>query len=287
MSSSASNGNGKKADGKKADTPQWVSLAAGSTAGAVEAAATYPFEFAKTRVQLSGGKLPRNPFQVVGDVYKQEGFRALYKGCSTLVVGSIFKDGIRFLSFDSIRNAFKDRESDTLTPARSLLAGMAAGVVASFTAVTPTERLKTALIDDAARTSMGQPATFRSPYDAVITLIRRDGFVQGLYRGWEGTTLKQAGATAARLGSYNIIKDAEKGFGIQQSTPITFLNGAAAGTITVYTTQPFDTLKTRGQSAKGASVVDAFQSIIKTSGVRGFWRGSVMRLSRVVWSGGM
>ena len=48
--------------------------------------AQYPFEFAKTRVQLSDGKLPRNPYSIVGDVYRSEGFRALYKGCSTLVL---------------------------------------------------------------------------------------------------------------------------------------------------------------------------------------------------------
>ena len=238
-------------------------------------------------MQLSSGSQPRNPFSVVGKIYQNEGYRALYKGCSTLVVGSVFKDGIRFLSFDSIRNAFKDPETDTLTPVRSLLAGMTAGVVASFTAVTPTERLKTALIDDAARVHAGTPAQFRDPLHALITLIRRDGFVHGLYRGWEGTTLKQAGATAARLGSYNIIKDSEKKLGFEQNAAVTFANGAMAGTITVYTTQPFDTLKTRGQSAKGTTVREAFSTIVKENGVRGFWRGSVMRLSRVVWSGGI
>ena len=91
----------------------------------------------------------------------------------------------------------------------------------------------------------------------------------------------------SRLGSYNIIKDTERGFGIAQSTPVTFANGAMAGTITVYTTQPFDTVKTRGQSAKGMSVSEAVRGIWEMDGVRGFWRGSVMRLSRVVWSGGM
>ena len=201
--------------------------------------------------------------------------------------GSVFKDGIRFLSFDSIRNTFKDAETDTLSPIRSLLAGMSAGVVASFTAVTPTERLKTALIDDAARVSLGEPATFRSPLHALTTLLKRDGFFHGLYRGWEGTTLKQAGATAARLGSYNIIKDMETRSGLRQSSLVTFVNGAIAGTITVYSTQPFDTLKTRGQSAKGIGVRKAFRSIVAKDGIRGFWRGSVMRLSRVVWSGGM
>ena len=51
----------------------------------------YPFEFAKTRVQLrneTGGSAPRNPFVVVQQVVKKEGARALYKGCSSLIAVS-------------------------------------------------------------------------------------------------------------------------------------------------------------------------------------------------------
>ena len=51
---------------------------------------TYPFEFAKTRVQLYGHEGVRNPFAVVARVARQEGFTALYKGCSTMVVVCCF-----------------------------------------------------------------------------------------------------------------------------------------------------------------------------------------------------
>lgn len=55
----------------------------------------YPFEFAKTRVQLrnqSGAVSPKNPFLVVGQVFRNEGVRALYKGCSTLVVVRVISE---------------------------------------------------------------------------------------------------------------------------------------------------------------------------------------------------
>ena len=70
-----------------------VSLIAGGAAGGIEAAATYPFEFAKTRVQLgidAGAQGPRNPFVVVSNVVRNEGLRALYKGCSSLIVVRAF-----------------------------------------------------------------------------------------------------------------------------------------------------------------------------------------------------
>ncbi|KAI6817745.1 hypothetical protein KC332_g4563 [Hortaea werneckii] len=267
-----------------AATPPIVSLGAGGIAGAIEAAATYPFEFAKTRVQLrerKGVATPKNPFRVVGQVYSQEGIRALYKGCSTLVIGSIGKDGVRFLSFDMIKNYFKDPETGTLTPLRNLSAGMMSGVVASITCVTPTERIKTALIDDARN-----ERRYRSMMHCVRVVFKEEGML-GLYRGFAGTTLKQAGATAFRMGTYNILKDYERSRNISQSTLTNFANGSVAGIVTTFATQPFDTIKTRCQSSRGASTVEAFKSVVADYGVRGFWKGTTMRLGRTVFSGGI
>ncbi|KAI9687872.1 MAG: hypothetical protein M1822_001953 [Bathelium mastoideum] len=266
-------------------TPPVVSLIAGGVAGGVEAAATYPFEFAKTRAQLRqerGIPTPRNPFLVVAQTFRREGAAALYKGCSSLIVGSIAKDAVRFLSFDTIKHAFADPETGTLSPIRNLLAGMAAGVFASLTAVTPTERIKTALIDDA-RTER----RFRGPFHAAAVIWKEHG-LGGIYRGFAGTTLKQAGATAFRMGTYNILKDYEKRHNIPQDGATTnFVNGAIAGTVTTLSTQPFDTIKTRSQSAKGEGVLEAFKGIREDGGIRAFWRGTTMRLGRTVMAGGI
>lgn len=271
---------------KHKDTPASVSLISGGIAGGVEGALTYPFEFAKTRAQLiqknTGNTKPsRNPFLVVAQTYKHEGLRALYKGCGALVVGSIAKDAVRFVSFDTVKNQFKDPETGTLTPLRNMLAGMSAGVLASITAVTPTERVKTALIDDARGAKQ-----YTSTLHAIRMILKEDGF-KGLYRGLAGTTMKQASATSFRMGSYNIIKDFETTREIPQNTITNFVNGAAAGTITTLATQPFDTIKTRSQSAKATTTKEAIASIIKDDGIRAFWRGTVMRLGRTVFSGGI
>lgn len=241
-------------------------------------------EFAKTRTQLRSElslPTPRNPFAVVHNVYKTEGLRALYKGCGPLVVGSIGKDAVRFLSFDSIKSSFKDRETGRLSPLRSLAAGMASGVVAALTAVTPSERIKTALIDDARGAKR-----FRGAADCCRAIWTEHG-IAGFYRGLAGTMLKQAGATAMRMGTYNVLKDMEKARGVQATTASSFANGCVAGIVTTLTTQPFDMIKTRCQSAKGEGAVEAFRGILKDYGVKGFWRGTTMRLGRTVMSGGI
>jgi solute carrier family 25 (mitochondrial citrate transporter), member 1 len=266
-----------------------VSLIAGGTAGGVECSITYPFEFAKTRVQLkddlptktTNSKVTKNPFAVIRRVIEREGPRALYKGCSTLIVGTIAKDAIRFISFDTIREQFKDPTTGTLSPLRNLGAGIASGIVASTFAVTPTERIKTALIDDARNDKK-----FRNAWHATKTLVAEHGLL-AVYRGYITTTLKQASATAVRLGTYNILKDFERIRDIPQTTATTFANGAVAGTIVVFATQPFDVLKTRSQSVRGAGVLEAFTSVMKDFGVKGLWRGSTMRLGRTVLAGGI
>jgi len=158
---------------------------------------------------------------------------------------------------------------------------MCAGIVASTFAVTPTERIKTALIDDARSPGSRR---FHGTTDAIRTLVRERGLIS-LYDGYATTTLKQAGTTSMRLGSYNILKQMWENYNVPQGAVMNFVNGATAGTITVYTTQPFDVVKTRAQSAKGASTVEATMSVWNDYGVKGFWRGSSMRLGRNVFSG--
>lgn len=271
----------KESAAKKAPSAG-VSLISGAVAGAVEATATYPFEFAKTRAQLQAGpKGPKNPFAVVANVARNDGLGAIYTGCSTLILGTAFKAGVRFLSFDTIRNCLAD-EKGVLSPARGILAGMLAGTFESVVAVTPTERIKTAVIDDAKNSSK----RYRGGSHASQVILQTQG-ISGLYRGLVSTTMKQSATSAVRMGSYNVLKEFSRQHSLPQNSATTFSIGATAGIITVYATQPFDTIKTRAQSARGASTGEAFRSVLQHAGVRGLWSGSTMRLGRLVLSGGI
>ncbi|KAL4938474.1 hypothetical protein BDV06DRAFT_215069 [Aspergillus oleicola] len=270
MTAPASKGQ-RQAPKKNTITPG-ISLAAGAVAGAVEAASTYPFEFAKTRAQLSqrlanqGSKpVSRNPLAVILSTARQDGIRAIYTGCSTLIFGTAFKAGVRC--------------------SRGILAGMVAGTVESVVAVTPTERIKTALIDDARSSTQ----RYNGGFHALRAILAESGITE-VYRGLISTTLKQSATSACRMGSYNIIKEAvlsRTNIKDIKNPAVTFAMGATAGTITVYMTQPFDTIKTRAQGAKGASTLEALRDVLKDGGVRAFWRGSSMRLGRLVLSGGI
>ena len=221
--------------------------------------------------------------------------------------GTTAKAAVRFLSFDTIRNSLSD-ERGKLSASRGILAGMVAGAVESMTVVTPTERVKTALsvlffsfflalskyihiskqeinkkcrIDDAKTTHR-----FRSGLHASQTLIREAG-VSELFRGLISTTLKQSATSAVRMGTYNILKETVNSYGISPGVAVTFGTGAMAGVVTVYATQPFDTVKTRAQGARGVGIGEATRSVVQDYGIGGFWKGSSMRLGRLLLSGGI
>ncbi|KAJ5583851.1 hypothetical protein N7450_006515 [Penicillium hetheringtonii] len=264
-------------------TSQWVSLAAGGIAGGVEAGITYPFEYSKTRVQLvQGGSAATssNPLRLIAQVARQEGISALYIGCSSLIIGTSGKAAVRFLSYDTIKGFLSD-EQGKLPAGRGILAGMVAGMAESIVAVTPTERIKTAMIDDAKTNRQ-----FKSGFHAVTVLVKNHG-LRELYRGLVSTTIKQSATSAVRMGTYNILKETGKSQGIAPSAVSSFGMGALAGLVTVYATQPFDTLKTRAQSVSGAGLVEASRSVMREYGVLGFWKGSSMRLGRLLLSGGI
>lgn len=240
----------------------------------------YPFEFAKTSVQLQNSSGSNNPLKVVYTIYRTHGIAAIYTGCTALVVGTTTKAAVRFLSFDAIKGKLCD-SSGSLSPMQGLLAGMGAGTVESIFAVTPSERVKTALISD----SKGAKR-FRNGSHAVQILFQEKGF-RGFYQGLVPTTLKQSATSAVRMGTYSVLKESLKTHGLPNNTLTTFGIGAIAGTVTVYATQPLDTIKTRAQTSGGATTKEALMSIFSDSGVKGLWKGSTMRLGRLMLSGGI
>ncbi|OWO99049.1 hypothetical protein B2J93_6626 [Marssonina coronariae] len=106
-----------------------------------------------------------------------------------------------------VKNALK-QEDGTLTPARNILAGMTAGLLVSICGVTPTERVKSALIDDARSSRV-----YASTPHATRSIIQENG-LRGLYRGLTGTTIEQASAVCFHMGSYNVLKDLKVKHGV-------------------------------------------------------------------------
>lgn len=281
-------------DSKKVDPTK--SFVAGALAGAVEASITYPFEFAKTRLQLidKSSKASRNPLVLIYNTAKTQGVGAIYVGCPAFIVGNTAKAATRFLGYDTIRNLLKDKKTGELSGPRGVLAGLGAGLLESVVAVTPFEAIKTVLIDDKQSVRPKYQNNGRSMARNYISLVKDEGFT-GLYGGVLPVSMRQAANQAVRLGCYNKIKVLVQDYtGAPKDKPLTsgltFIVGAFSGVVTVYATMPIDTVKTRMQSltaSKYSSTLNCFTTIYKEEGLKTFWKGATPRLGRLILSGGI
>ncbi|KAL5685949.1 hypothetical protein EMGR_003553 [Emarellia grisea] len=214
------------------------SIIAGSSAGAVEIGkfTVIGIAFAKTRSQLNrrlpdAKKLPWPPFG-----------KQWYAGCTTLIIGNSLKAGIRFVAFDTFKSLLQD-ENGNISGPRTVIAGFGAGFTESLLAVTPFESIKTQLIDD-----RKSPNPRMRGFLHGSKIIFQERGLRGFFQGFVPTTARQAANSATRFSSYTMLKQLAQGYvapGEKLGTASTFALGGIAGLITVYVTQPLDTVKTR------------------------------------------
>lgn len=217
----------------------------------------------------------------------QHGVRGLYAGCSALVAGNALKAGVRFLSYDSIKLAVADKTTGQLSLPRSVAAGFLAGLCEGAFAVTPSEAIKTRLIEDGKRPRAERH--YRGLLHGSAAIMRSEGLA-GIYKGLGPTMMRQGANSAVRLTTYSMLRTLGTKDGRKPGAAETFAMGAIAGVVTVYSTMPFDVVKTRMQSERATQyrgVVDCAVSIARDEGVRNFWKGTTPRLVRLIMSGGI
>lgn len=127
-----------------------------------------------------------------------------------------------------------------------------------------------------------------------VPIIARERGIRGFFQGFVPTTARQAANSATRFGSYTALKQLAEGYtapGEKLGAVATFAMGGIAGLITVYVTQPLDTIKTRMQSIEARQMYgNSFRCasiIFKQEGVLTFWSGALPRLARLILSGGI
>ncbi|KAJ1975004.1 hypothetical protein H4R35_003350 [Dimargaris xerosporica] len=299
----------------KAQEKPLNSLLAGALAGAVEATLTYPTEYVKTQMQLQGAIKPggavnaaqsrlvfTGPVDCVVKTVRHQGVSALYRGLSAMIIGTASKAGVRFLSYDYFKAKLADDQGQ-VKGMRSLMAGLAAGMTEAVLVVTPTEAIKTKLIQD----QNSVKPQYRGLVHGVTNIVRQHG-VAGIYSGLFPVMLRQGANAAVRFSAYNFLKQQIIRYNYEQDAvaidPVTgqakvvtlpwtttFLIGMVAGTITVYATMPIDVLKTKMQSVNAKSLYrNSFHCIWRVfheEGITAFWRGATPRLSRLMFSGGI
>ncbi|RAO72983.1 uncharacterized protein BHQ10_008995 [Talaromyces amestolkiae] len=247
------------------------SIIAGSTAGAVEVAITYPAELVVVVEQL-----PKPERSSIAAYLMPEN----YPG------HPLARNG--FVAFDKFKGLLQD-ENGNISGPRTVVAGFGAGFTESILAVTPFESIKTQLIDDRKSANPRMRGFLHGS-----KIIWQERGIRGFLQGLVPTTARQAANSAVRFSSYTTIKQFVQGYaapGEKLGVLSTFAIGGVAGIITVYATQPLDTVKTRMQSLEARknykNSFACFAQIVKNEGVLTLWSGALPRLARLIMSGGI
>ncbi|KAG0664083.1 Pyrimidine nucleotide transporter, mitochondrial [Maudiozyma exigua] len=189
----------------------WVHFVAGGIGGMAGAIVTCPFDLVKTRLQsdvyknvyvskaaqntvTSNIKIVQIANQasihfketcgIIGNVYKQEGFRSLFKGLGPNLVGVIPARSINFFTYGTTKELYsKAFNNGQESPLIHLMAAATAGWATS-TATNPIWMIKTRVQLDKA----GKTRTYANSWDCLKSIVKNEG-VTGLYKGLSASYL--------------------------------------------------------------------------------------------------
>lgn len=237
--------------------------------------ALYPIDTLKTRLQSSAG------------FYPSGGFRGIYAGVGSALIGSAPGAALFFVSYESVKILLKRaREADggkrwmgEWSEPIEHMAAASVGEVAACAVRVPTEVVKQ-------RAQALQQPTSLAALRFILaqrSTIGLAGVWKEMYRGWSITVMREVPFTVIQFPLWEGLKEwrrSKTGRGnitAVESGVFGSVTGAAAAGITT----PLDVLKTRLMLAKEKEkVVPLLVRILGESGPRAFFAGMV---PRVLW----
>ncbi|KAJ7600739.1 mitochondrial carrier domain-containing protein [Mycena floridula] len=232
-------------------------LMGGALAGTAVDLLFFPIDTVKTRLQASQGFI------------KAGGFRGVYRGIGSVVVGSSPGAAAFFSTYETMKHNLP------LTGPLNHVVSASVGEVAACLIRVPTEVIK----------SRTQTLLNPSSFSALSHVLKTDG-ITGLYRGFAITIMREIPFTSIQFPIYEMLKSYilsnEQKKTRNLSMPQAALCGSTAGAIAAAVTTPLDVLKTRVMLQKPEEPRPTLSSIFRQGGVKGVFAGIV---PRTLWIG--
>nr|XP_055198664.1 S-adenosylmethionine mitochondrial carrier protein isoform X2 [Nyctereutes procyonoides] len=226
-----------------------ASLVAGGVAGVAVDLILFPLDTIKTRLQSPQG------FNKAG------GFRGIYAGVPSAAIGSFPNAAAFFITYEYVKWFLHTDSSSYLMPVKHMLAASAGEVVACLIRV-PSEVVK----------QRAQVSASSRTFQIFSNILYTEG-IQGLYRGYKSTVLREA------LWSWR----QDHVVDCWQSA----VCGAFAGGFAAAVTTPLDVAKTRitlakaGSSTASGNVLSALHGVWRTQGLSGLFAGVFPRTAAI------
>ncbi|QLL32572.1 hypothetical protein HG536_0D00940 [Torulaspora globosa] len=187
----------------------WVHFVAGGIGGMAGAVVTCPFDLVKTRLQSDvyqtvyksaardasvgprafhfvsqAGIHFRETLGILGSVYRNEGFRSLFKGLGPNLVGVIPARSINFFTYGTTKDIYSKTFNNGEEAAWIHLMAAATAGWATSTATNPIWMVKTRLQLDKA----GKTTVHRNSWECLKSILQNEG-IRGLYKGLSASYL--------------------------------------------------------------------------------------------------
>uniref|UniRef100_A0A8C5TSI9 Mitochondrial S-adenosylmethionine carrier protein n=1 Tax=Malurus cyaneus samueli TaxID=2593467 RepID=A0A8C5TSI9_9PASS len=246
----------------------WAALAAGGVAGVFVDLILFPLDTVKTRLQSPQG------FRKAG------GFRGIYAGVPSTAIGSFPNAAAFFITYENVKSLLPHGSSSYLSPATHMVAASLGEVVACLIRV-PSEVVK----------QRAQVSPSSSTLRILSHTLYHEG-IQGLYRGYKSTVLREIPFSLVQFPLWESLKDLwswKQGHVVDSWQSA--VCGAFAGGFAAAVTTPLDVAKTRIMLAKSGSsnargnVLAALGGIWRTQGLSGLFAGVVPRMAAISLGG--
>ncbi|XVF27017.1 hypothetical protein REPUB_Repub14bG0070200 [Reevesia pubescens] len=264
----------------------------------------YPVVLVKTRQQVAQAQLSgiRTAFSIV----KQEGFRALYRGFGTSLMGTIPARALYMAALEVTKNNVGSAtvKFGVPEPTAAAIANAVAGLSAAMAAQlvwTPIDVVSQRLMVQGSHPSCSSSCRYVNGIDAFRKIVKTDG-PKGLYRGFGISILTYAPANAVWWASYSVAqrlvwggigcyfwkKDDESSSNnrntirpdLKTIMAVQGVSAAMAGGVSALITMPLDTIKTRLQvldgeenGRRGPTIGQTFRNLVKEGGWLACYRG--------------
>ncbi|XP_024971710.1 calcium-binding mitochondrial carrier protein SCaMC-1-like isoform X1 [Cynara cardunculus var. scolymus] len=257
-------------------------LIAGGVAGAASRTTTAPLDRLKVvlQVQTSNASIA----SAVKNIWKEGGILSFFRGNGLNVIKVAPESAIKFYTYEMLKNFIGGDGKDDIGTSGRLLAGGMAGAVAQ-TAIYPMDLVKTRL------------QTFVSGNGKVPSLgkLSKDIWVQegprAFYRGIVPSLFGIIPYAGIDLAAYETLKEMSRSYIIQDSEPGPLVQlgcGTVSGAVGATCVYPLQVVRTRmqaqqpGGSSAYKGMFDVFMRTYQKEGVRGFYKGLVPNLLKVV-----
>ncbi|CAJ2676723.1 unnamed protein product [Trifolium pratense] len=257
---------------------------AGGIAGAASRTATAPLDRLKVVLQIQTGKASIMP--AVMKIWQRDGLLGFFRGNGLNVVKVAPESAIKFYAYEMLKNVIGDSQGNKtdIGTAGRLFAGGMAGAIAQI-AIYPLDLIKTRLQTCASEGGRGPK----------LGTLTKDIWVQegprAFYRGLVPSLLGMIPYAGIDLTAYDTLKDLSKKYIVYDSEPGPLVQlgcGTVSGALGATCVYPLQVIRTRLQaqptntSCAYRGMSDVFWKTLKDEGFRGFYKGLIPNLLKVV-----